>query len=65
VFFCATSATPVRVGDTFCVPIRSVRDLRLEVYIDAGVTVNAHVTAILLMHVSQYSYVKYVVSIVR
>ena len=35
---------PVRVGDTSVLPVRTVRDL--VVYIDADVTMNAHVTAI-------------------
>ena len=35
---------PVRVGDTSVQPVRTVRDLR--VYIDADVTMSAHVTAV-------------------
>jgi len=47
VFIRSTSASvtgPVRVGDTSVQPIRTVRDL--GVYIDADVTMSAHVTAV-------------------
>jgi len=38
------STGPVRVGDTSVQPVRTVRDL--GVYIDADVTMSAHVTAV-------------------
>jgi len=59
---------PVRIGDTSVLPVRTVRDLR--VYIDADVTMSAHVTAVVkacfrILHftITQHS-VKYAVCVV-
>ena len=52
---------PVRAGDTSVQPVRTVRNL--GVYIDADVTVSAHVTAV-VKGILQHS-VKYAVCVVR